>query len=111
MFKLNDRDRKIILMSGISGGFGSVFGTPLAGAIFGMEVSAIGAIRYEALIPCFMASFIGDIVAQTFLVHHTKYIIGTVPAVTIIVLSMICSKLMTHFVSYIIYIVWVSDRI
>ena len=86
MFKLNDRDRKIILMSGISGGFGSVFGTPLAGAIFGMEVSAIGAIRYEALIPCFMASFIGDIVAQAFLVHHTKYIIGTVPAVTIIVL-------------------------
>lgn len=86
MFKLNDRDRKIILMSGISGGFGSVFGTPLAGAIFGMEVSSIGAIRYEALIPCFMASFIGDIVAQTFLVHHTKYIIGNVPAVTIIVL-------------------------
>ena len=86
IFKLNERDRKIILMSGISGGFGSVFGTPLAGAIFGMEVSAIGAIKYEALIPCFMASFIGDIVTQALFVHHTKYMIGAVPTVTIIVL-------------------------
>lgn len=86
LFRLNERDRKIILMSGISGGFGSVFGTPLAGAIFGMEVSAIGVIKYEALIPCFMASFIGDIVAKFLLIHHTKYIIGSIPAITITVL-------------------------
>ena len=34
--------RRVLLMAGISAGFASVFGTPLAGAVFGVEVLAIG---------------------------------------------------------------------
>ena len=86
LFKVNQRDRKILLMSGISGGFGSVFGTPLAGTIFGMEVSSVGAIRYESLIPCFVASFVGDLVAQSLKVTHTKYYIDLVPNISFIVI-------------------------
>ena len=40
--KLKPEDRRLVLMAGVAGGFGSVFGTPLAGAIFGMEVLAVG---------------------------------------------------------------------
>jgi len=86
LFKVNQRDRRILLMSGISGGFGSVFGTPLAGTIFGMEVSSVGAIKYEALIPCFVASFVGDIVTKSLRVTHTKYSIDLVPNISFIVL-------------------------
>ena len=53
MFKLNKIDKKIILMCGISSGFASVFGTPLAGTVFGLEVATLEAMSYEALMPCF----------------------------------------------------------
>lgn len=82
LFRLNERDRRVLLMSGISGGFGSVFGTPLAGAVFGMEVSSIGAIRYEALIPCLTASIVGDIVTRALGVGHAQYVITAVPALS-----------------------------
>lgn len=79
-------DRKILLMCGISGGFGSIFGTPIAGAIFGLEVIAFGIIRYNALIPCFIASFIGNVVASNLWgVHHIHYQMGEVPALTLMV--------------------------
>ncbi|ERK30769.1 chloride channel protein [Clostridium intestinale] len=63
LFKLDKEDRRIILMCGISSGFGAVFGTPLAGTIFGMEVISIGSMEYSALIPCFTASFTGNLIA------------------------------------------------
>lgn len=50
-FRLKNRDRKTILVIGVSAGFASVFGTPLAGAIFALEVMVLGRIRYEALLP------------------------------------------------------------
>ncbi|GFR35174.1 voltage-gated chloride channel family protein [Thermobrachium celere] len=82
LFKLDKHDMKIILMCGISSGFGSVFGTPLAGTIFAVEVIAIGYMHYEALIPSFMSAFIGDYVATLVEATHSHYHIYSVPAVT-----------------------------
>lgn len=79
LVRLGEHDRKILLMCGISAGFGSVFGTPLAGAVFGFEVIAIGLIRYEALFPCFVASFTGHAVTTAWGVHHAHYSMGAVP--------------------------------
>ncbi len=78
--RLNAMDRRVLLMCGISGGFGSVFGTPLAGTMFGLEVAVLGLLSYRALIPCFAASFVGDLVTtQLWKVQHHIYEIGTVP--------------------------------
>jgi H+/Cl- antiporter ClcA len=66
-------DRRILLMAGLSGGVASVFGTPLAGTVFGLEVLAIGTIRHTALFPCLIAAIVGDRVTVFLGLHHTIY--------------------------------------
>lgn len=80
---LNERDRRILLMAGLSGGFGSVFGTPLSGAIFGIEVLAIGRIGYSAIFPCFVAAFIGDFTTRAWGIHHTIFHVTSVPDINL----------------------------
>ena len=71
-------------MCGISSGFSSVFGTPLAGTIFGLEVAALGTMSYQALIPCFTSAFISNIVTTSFGVSHSHYSILEIPSITFI---------------------------
>lgn len=73
-------DRRILLLCGMAGGFGSVFGTPLAGAVFGVEVLAIGMLRHGALYPCLVAALVGDAVTRAWGIGHAAYRIGEVPA-------------------------------
>ncbi|MDR5658856.1 voltage-gated chloride channel family protein [Serpentinicella sp. ANB-PHB4] len=84
LFKINRIDRKILIISGISGGFGSAFGAPIAGTIFGMEAITIGRTKYEALIPCFVASFVGHYVATALGMHHEHFIIQNIPDINAI---------------------------
>lgn len=72
-FKLNETDTRIVLMAGVAAGFGAVFGTPLTGAIFALEVLTLGRIQYNALLPCLIASVIGDVTVAAWGVHHTAY--------------------------------------
>lgn len=83
LLRVGPVDRRILLICGISGGFGSIFGTPLAGTVFGLEVLAIGLISHEALIPAFVASFVGNLVTSSFWgVSHIHYHIGAIPELT-----------------------------
>lgn len=83
LFKKLRLDRQQLLMMGMSAGFASVFGTPLAGAIFGVEVLAIGRIRYASLLPCIFAAAIAHFVCISWGIQHTTYFIGLVPDLSI----------------------------
>jgi H+/Cl- antiporter ClcA len=63
--------RRLLLIAAIAGGFGSVFGVPLAGTIFGLEVLAVGKLQHDALVPTFTASLVGDRLVHGLGVHHT----------------------------------------
>lgn len=82
VFKLSKRDRKIVLIAGISAGFASVFGTPLAGGIFALEVLILGRIRLDAIVPSFMAAVFADYFCKIWGVTHTVYNINTVAEIT-----------------------------
>lgn len=68
--RLPPEDRRILLIASLAGGFGAVFGVPVAGAVFGLEVQAIGRMRYEALVPALAASVVGNQVVLALGGHH-----------------------------------------
>lgn len=84
LFKLQPADRKIILICGISAGFASVFGTPFAGAVFGLEVFILGNLMYSAILPSLITALIADYTCKAWGVGHTHYSIVLVPQMNII---------------------------
>ena len=72
-YKLTAQNRRMLLKCGMAAGFGAVFGTPVTGTIFALEVLAIGRIKYDALIPCFIASVLADVTCSAYGIHHTRY--------------------------------------
>ena len=62
-----------VLAAGISGGFASVFGTPAAGFVFGLEVPSAGRIRHDGALPCLVAALVGDLTTRAWGVGHSHY--------------------------------------
>lgn len=84
-FKLSAGQRRVVLMTGIAAGFASVFGTPLAGAVFALEVlagPALRQMRWAALLPCVVAAVAADQVGLWWGVQHTLYSAGNLPALS-----------------------------
>jgi H+/Cl- antiporter ClcA len=83
IFKFSNFDRKIILIVGISAGFSSVFGTPLAGAIFALEVMLIGRIKFDAILPSILAAIFANYFCDIWQIsQHTHYSISKIAAIT-----------------------------
>lgn len=78
--KLDEKDKKVAIMSGMSGCFGAIFGTPLAAAVFGMEVISVGVLYYAALVPCVFSAFIGAHVSHILGLHAEAFTIQSIPA-------------------------------
>lgn len=74
--KLTKKNRKLLIHAGISAGFSSIFGTPLAGAFFGMEMAYIGKIERNALLSCFTAAYIGNFTALAWGTTHSHHFIS-----------------------------------
>ena len=83
LLRLPGIERRVVLMAGISGGFAGVFGTPLAGMLFGLEVLAFGKFRYDGLLICAIAAIVGDRITLAWGLHHQIYRIPIVPQFTI----------------------------
>ncbi len=75
-FRLSHGEVKLLLMSGIAAGFGAVFGTPLAGTVFAIEVLAVGHMRSRALVPCLISAVLGDWTCHAWGIGHTHYHLG-----------------------------------
>jgi H+/Cl- antiporter ClcA len=84
LFNLNNSDRKTLLVLGISSGFASVFGTPLAGALFALEVLYFSKISFKSIILSFLTAYIAYFTVEFLPVKHTHYSIPFVPQCTII---------------------------
>jgi H+/Cl- antiporter ClcA len=78
LFKFGNRDRKKLVICGISAGFATVFGTPIAGAIFGVEVLFVGGLMYDVLLPAFVAGIVGYQVSSglgiTYFYHQLNFV-------------------------------------
>lgn len=79
LFKFDGKDRKIIIMCGMSGAFSAVFGTPLAAVIFPMEVVSVGIMYYAALVPCMISSLTAHFVALFCGIRAEAFAIGAIP--------------------------------
>lgn len=82
-FGFKKEDRKTIILSGLSSAFGSVFGTPLAGTFFGMEVCCIGQLSASAVIPCFLSSYLANAVTLLLGATHEAHKISAIPSLDI----------------------------
>jgi len=83
ILKFSSSDRKKIVIFGLSAGFSTVFGTPIAGAIFGVEVLVIGVIMYDVLLPSFVAGFAAFTTAQLLGIDYTYYDVRFYQSVTL----------------------------
>lgn len=79
MFKLDAQERRMMLTAGMAAGFGAVFGTPVTGAIFALEVLAMGKIKYHSLVPALLASVIADATVSALELKHQHYRIDDLP--------------------------------
>lgn len=81
-FPLETYKRKKLLVLGISAGFASVFGTPIAGALFALEVNGFRKINYKTVGLSFLVAYFAYYTVSFWPVHHTHYTIPIVPKIT-----------------------------
>lgn len=78
LLRVPPRELRMLLMAGVAAGFGAVFGTPLAGTVFALEVLVAGRIRHEALLPCLAAACVGNWTCEAWGTLHSHYRISFV---------------------------------
>ena len=86
IFQLDNSDRKTLLILGISAGFASIFGTPLAGALFALEVVYFSKINFKGVILSFLAAYIAYFTVEFWQVQHTHYSVPFIPEISFTVL-------------------------
>ncbi len=75
--KLDESERKVMVMSGMAAVFAGLFGTPLTAALFCMEFESVGTVFSPALLPCFLAAFVASRVSLCFGVHAEGLLLET----------------------------------
>jgi len=83
LFKLDNSERKILIILGISAGFASVFGTPLAGTIFALEVLYFSKINFKSILLSFLVAYAAYFTVEFWEIKHTHYSIPTIPELSL----------------------------
>lgn len=97
LFHFDEKDKHIMIMCGMSAAFSALFGTPMAAAIFSMEVVSVGIMYYAALVPCVISSLIAHGIAASFGVTPELFLIDKIPTFTVFsamkisVLAILCA--------------------
>ncbi|MEE1102110.1 MAG: chloride channel protein [Agathobacter sp.] len=103
LFRFDEKDKHIMIMCGMSAAFSSLFGTPMAAAIFSMEMISVGVMHYSALVPCVISSLVANGVASKFDVKNEFFLIDEIPkfniitAIQISILAALCALLSIVF--------------
>lgn len=97
ILKLDESDKHTIIMCGMSAGFSALFGTPMAAAVFAMEIISVGVMYYGALVPCVVASYVSVTIAGHFDIAPVRFALSKVPEYTllpvakILILACLCA--------------------
>lgn len=97
LFKFDDKDQHIMIMCGMSAAFSALFGTPMAAAIFSMEVVSVGIMHYAALVPCVVSALVAKAIADYFKIMPEQFLLTDLPefslaaAIRIAILAMLCA--------------------
>ena len=103
-FKLDDADKRVVVLCGMSAAFSAVFGTPMAAALFSLEVVSIGIMYYAALVPCVFSSLIAVNFAVSFGISESDFKPLDFPEISIlnsvetVALSFLCALLSIIFI-------------
>ena len=104
LFKLDDSDKHILTLCGMSAVFSALFGTPITAALFSMEVISIGILYYCAFVPCLFSSVIAYAITKKLHVVHDHYNIAGMPTsmdvplvIKVIGLAILCAVLSSLF--------------
>lgn len=90
LFRFDEKDRNVMIMCGMSAAFSALFGTPMAAAIFSMEVVSVGVMYYTALMPCVISALIAHGIAFAFGVSNELFLIEAIPKFTILSAVKVC---------------------
>ena len=82
LFRMDEGDRHLMVMAGMSAVFAANFGTPIAAALFSVEVATVGVMHYAGLVPCMVAAVTANFVAEAMGVHPMHFTLPQIPAVT-----------------------------
>ncbi len=82
-FRFDEKDQHIMIMCGMSAAFSALFGTPMAAAIFSMEVVSVGIMHYSALVPCVISSLTAHGVALWLGIAPEQFLIAQIPGFTV----------------------------
>lgn len=83
IFRFDEKDRHVMIMCGMSAAFSALFGTPMAAAIFPLEVVSVGVMYYMALVPCVISSLVARGVADSFGVANEMFPVTSIPKFTV----------------------------
>ncbi|MGN0395261.1 MAG: chloride channel protein [Coprococcus sp.] len=103
IFKLDESDKHILTLCGMSAVFAALFGTPISAALFSMEVISIGILYYCAFVPCVLSSTIAFVITQKLNITHTYFTIDIIPkfgiatVIRVIALAILCAILSSLF--------------